>query len=68
MIHHLVDSEQFTEERIENEARKDCLPEAYEMEVAEKEEEKARKAKAKEEKIAKDKAMREEKKKNKEEE
>lgn len=41
---------------------------AYEMEVAEKEEEKARKAKAKEEKIAKDKAMREEKKKNKEEE
>ena len=42
--------------------------EAYEMEVAEKEEEKARKAKAKEGKIAKDKAMREEKKKNKEEE
>lgn len=41
--------------------------EAYELEVAEKEEEKAKKAKAKEEKIAKDKAMREEKKKSKEE-
>lgn len=40
----------------------------YEISVAEKEEEKVKKAKAKEEKIARDKAMREEKKKNEENE